>query len=251
MTGSIGITEEQLDTLGKRWTKRNGEVRWYVNDWMDAIGMEVQYYKTGNVADVYYHGGNGWHGENHPSNSWYKRYVQDTKVWIDAEGSVHVDYCKDEGVERDIIRKIGERIQNAISGAAVLCQRVIKRGAKVLKPIAGAWDRDTSGLAGVTADLITKINDNDANAERSYWYVRRADGKIGELNGPWETFHGEKDLWQCIELMYPQSYDCIQPDMIEAEPVRMRFDERFSAGPRGDADLKEWIIEGKAKGEEE
>lgn len=114
----IGITEEQLNGLGNRWAKKDGEVRWYVNDWQDAIGMEVVYYNTGNVSDVYYHGGNGWHGDGHPSNSWYYKNVAGTKVWLDAQGRVHVDYCKDAGVGRDIIAKVGERIQAAIDAQA-------------------------------------------------------------------------------------------------------------------------------------
>lgn len=109
-----GIEVEQLNALGNAWTKREGETRWYVNDWQDAIGLEVQYYKTGNVADV------SWppYGEDgHPSNCWYKKYVAGTKVWIDADGAVHVDYCKEDAVAKAVIEAVGGRIEAAIAGA--------------------------------------------------------------------------------------------------------------------------------------
>jgi hypothetical protein len=108
-----GVTEEVLDSLGKRWEKKDGQVRWYVNDWEDIIGLEVLYYNTGNISAVYYDNGNDWHGEGHPSNRWYARYVSGTKVWIDADGAVHVDYCKDAKVEKDIIAKVGAKISEA------------------------------------------------------------------------------------------------------------------------------------------
>jgi len=103
-----GITEEILNTLGNKWEKKTNEIRWYVNDWMDAIELEVGYYKTGNVSDV------AWHGDGR-SNCWYKKYVMGTKVWIDIDGAVHVDYCKETAVERAIIEAIGKRIEAAIS----------------------------------------------------------------------------------------------------------------------------------------
>lgn len=99
-----GIEVEQLNALGNAWSKKTGETRWYVNNWKEMIGLEVQYYNTGNVADVKM----GGHQE---SNNWYKKYVAATKVWVDAEGAVHVDYCREEDVEKRIIAAIDARIE--------------------------------------------------------------------------------------------------------------------------------------------
>ena len=103
------ITTEILNMIGNEWVKPgSGQIRYYVNDWKDLIGMEVEYYNTGNVCDVRYDGRN-------PSNCWFKKYVQSTKVWVDVEGGVHVDYCRDEYVEEHIIRVVTERIERLVA----------------------------------------------------------------------------------------------------------------------------------------
>ena len=98
------FTEEVLSKIGKKWTKKDGEIRWYVNDWQDLIGLEVSYYKTGNVSDVSLKG-------EHCSNCWFKKYVQGTKVWVDVQGGVHVDYCKEDFVEDAIVKAVGAKIK--------------------------------------------------------------------------------------------------------------------------------------------
>ena len=101
---NVGLTGEQLDSIGNRWEKKKGETRWYVNDWMKLIGLEVSYYKTGNVADVSLKG-------QHCSNCWFKKYVQGTKVWVDSEGRVHVDYCKESDVEKAIVEALDAKME--------------------------------------------------------------------------------------------------------------------------------------------
>ena len=91
------------EAIGKKWTKDNGEVRYYVNDWKDMIGLEVYYYKTGNVSSVFF-------GDKQWSNNFYKKYVMGTKVWIGENGKVHVDYCRDEDIEEIIIEAVEKRI---------------------------------------------------------------------------------------------------------------------------------------------
>ena len=92
-----------LETIGKKWTKKDGEVRYYVNDWKDMIGLEVEYYKTGNVSNVVFRG-------EQCSNCWFKKYVASTKVWISEDKKVHVDYCKDGVVENAIIEALEKKI---------------------------------------------------------------------------------------------------------------------------------------------
>lgn len=91
------------EAIGKKWSKSNGEVRYYVNDWKALIGLEVTYYKTGNVASVYL-------GDTEWSNNFYKKYVGPSKVWISETGEVHVDYCGDAEVKELIIQAVEKRI---------------------------------------------------------------------------------------------------------------------------------------------
>lgn len=91
------------ESIGKPWVSSRGELRFYVNDWMDMIDLDVEYYNTGNVCYV------AWHGEK-MSNSWFKRYVAGTKVWIGEDGQVHVDYCNRSSVESEIREALTARI---------------------------------------------------------------------------------------------------------------------------------------------
>lgn len=81
------------------WTARNGSVRYYVNDWKNIMDINVEYHNTGNVKSVVYDGFE-W------SNNYYKKRVSATKVWFDADGQVHVDYCGCEDLEKAIAEKV-------------------------------------------------------------------------------------------------------------------------------------------------
>lgn len=213
----IGITEEQLNGLGNRWAKKDGEVRWYVNDWQDAIGMEVVYYKTGNVSDVYYHGGNGWHGDGHPSNSWYYKNVAGTKVWIDIQGRVHVDYCKDAGVERDIVAKVGERVQ-AVLDAQAPVEVVVEVCAQ--------------------AEAQADVEEAEAPAEVAV-LVEREDGQQARVMVP----DAGEDVWACILEAYPTAYDLIDEGRILVDDgAGYGYDASF--GPGEDEALAMWLAEG-------
>ena len=97
------MTNEILSRIGKAWTKSNGEIRYYVNDWQEMIDLDVGYYKTGNVFDVTYKG-------ERRSNCWYKKYVSRTKVWVDESYKVHVDYCEDSDIEKAVVKAVGTKI---------------------------------------------------------------------------------------------------------------------------------------------
>ena len=217
----MGVTEEQLNGLGNRWAKRDGEVRWYVNDWMDAIGMEVVYYNTGNISDVYYHGGPASHGEGHPSNYWFKKSVAGTKVWIDIEGRVHVDYCKDAGVERDIIAKVGERIQAAIDAQA---------------PV--------EVVTEVCAQAEAQAPVEEAEGKLvAIMFVEREDGETAKVDLPIQA--EDEDVWTAIGREYPSSYDLMDERSIVPGYVSVdRWDARFRPGE--DSELTQWLKEGMA-----
>lgn len=102
---------EILNTIGKAWKKSDDEIRWYVNDWQEMIELDVRYYNTGNVSHV------EW-GEEEKSNCWFKRYVQRTKVWMDSDLKVHVDYCDESAVRKAIVNALESRIESLKSADA-------------------------------------------------------------------------------------------------------------------------------------
>ncbi len=212
----MGITEEQLNALGSAWTKREGETRWYVNDWQDAIGMEVVYYNTGNVSDVYYHGGPSSHGEGHPSNYWYKKNVAGTKVWIDAEGAVHVDYCKDDAVARDIVDRIGERIEAAMAPATESAEAVF------------AAEQEAEEAEDEVGPIEALV-------------VRKADGKTAKVEVP----DAGEGLWACIGKAFPRSYGLMDEKMVTTDGADRDWDDRFRPGE--DPELAEWLQECEAR----
>lgn len=90
-----------LAKIGKLWTPDRGQSRYYINNWMDLIGLTVYYYNTGNVSCV------EWKDGTEMSNNHYKRYIQNTKVWIGAEDRmVHIDYCDDARVKNKIAKAV-------------------------------------------------------------------------------------------------------------------------------------------------
>lgn len=74
----------------KEWKKSNGEIRYYVNNWKELIGLSAEHYNTGNVCYAELQG-------EKISNSQYYR-VSGAKVWHDEKGVVHVDYCHDGSI---------------------------------------------------------------------------------------------------------------------------------------------------------
>lgn len=65
------------------WTGRNGQTRRYVNNWTSIIGLDITYYKTGNIRHA------TWDGEAISNTS--ANALLGTKVWLDSDDTVHVD----------------------------------------------------------------------------------------------------------------------------------------------------------------
>ena len=61
---------------------RNGETRYYVNDLAGIIGLEVEYYQTGNIAGATLKG-------EYISNNKAARAVSGLKVWLTEDGEIH------------------------------------------------------------------------------------------------------------------------------------------------------------------
>lgn len=85
------------------WTGRNGQTRRYVNNWIEAVGFDVEYYKTGNIRSASING-------QQISNAAAGRLCG-VKVWIDSDDTIHIDHWAN-GTERYAItpEQIRERI---------------------------------------------------------------------------------------------------------------------------------------------
>lgn len=62
---------------------RNGQVRRYINDWHEAVGIEVEYYNSGNVREAALDG-------YRISNAAFQHL--DVKIWLDENDHIHIDY---------------------------------------------------------------------------------------------------------------------------------------------------------------
>lgn len=87
----------------KAWETSDGQVRVYLNGWKDVCGVEMDYYKTGNLRWATYKG-------ESVSNGWGTRNLMYTKVWIDQGGRIHVDGTYDRECAEDIEKTVAEAI---------------------------------------------------------------------------------------------------------------------------------------------
>jgi hypothetical protein len=76
------------------WTSRTGQVRRYINNWPAIVGLDVGYYKTGNIQSASLNG-------ERISNAEAGRLLS-AKVWIDAADEIHVDYNRSRTSDDDI-----------------------------------------------------------------------------------------------------------------------------------------------------
>ena len=91
---------EQIRKRASAWKARDGSIRYYVNDWKDLIGLNVEYHKSGNVSAVWFDDrDDDGLAENDPSNRSYGRYLAPVKVWFDEGAQLHIDHLDDEMTE--------------------------------------------------------------------------------------------------------------------------------------------------------
>jgi hypothetical protein len=83
----VAFTTENLVAIGGNRWQRNGHDRVYLNDWAELAGLDVSYYKSGNIN------GAAWQGEG-ISNSQARLILGSlSKVWFDAaDGKLHRRY---------------------------------------------------------------------------------------------------------------------------------------------------------------
>lgn len=87
------ITAEQAtDILGaKPWSNpRNDSTRYYLNDWMDLIGLKATYYKTGNISNVMLRGEQMSNADGYRMGAGQDAFGRGVvgKAWIE-NGQVH------------------------------------------------------------------------------------------------------------------------------------------------------------------
>lgn len=94
------------------WTAPNGQVRRYINNWLELAGIHVECYKTGNIRSVEIDD-----YEDRVSNAKGALTAQG-KVWLDADNGLHFDYHSDRGL-LSVDEKLA-RITAALTEAGVL-----------------------------------------------------------------------------------------------------------------------------------
>lgn len=99
-------TATTVKAILSEWTDSRGHVRRYCSNVAEIIGLEVDRYKTGNIATATVNGVG-------ISNSAAGRLLA-VKVWLDSDNQVHVDRWAD-GPERYVITKdaLAEAVRNA------------------------------------------------------------------------------------------------------------------------------------------
>jgi hypothetical protein len=45
------------------------------------------------------------------SNSHYNKYISGTKVWIDENDGIHIDYCRDDEIKSAIIKAVSKELK--------------------------------------------------------------------------------------------------------------------------------------------
>ena len=197
----IGITEEILDQLGSRWTKREGETRWYVDDVRGKVG------------------------------TWCRSEFSGVKVWLDAEGAVHVDHCLHEAVAKDIVEKIGRLVEAAVPAPAEEAAEVPAEDVEAMT----AW-----AVVEVSAQAEAEAPVEEAEARIVAVFVEREDGRQARVMVP----DVGEDVWTCILEAYPRSYDLMDEGRtVVDDGAGYSWDASFVPGE--DAELAVWLKEGR------
>lgn len=81
----FGRRQQTITThLGRAWTKIAGQTRYYIDNAWQYGGLELDFYKTGNIAGALYHGERISHAEAGRMASSFRN------AWIDEAGEVHL-----------------------------------------------------------------------------------------------------------------------------------------------------------------
>lgn len=82
----MSMNMDKVRQVGSEWKHpRTGEARYYLNEWHDMIeGLKIGRYNTGNISSA------TLDGEKISNGKAGKTINQVDKVWISADGDIHV-----------------------------------------------------------------------------------------------------------------------------------------------------------------
>ena len=94
------INMEKVRTEYKEWTPKSGQVRYYINDWMQISGIKLEYHGTGNLESLIID------GECSPISSYaWSKYSAHIKVWVGAEDcELNINYCNYDDVKDHVFK---------------------------------------------------------------------------------------------------------------------------------------------------
>ena len=97
------------------WTDRKGNTRRYINGWLEALyGLEVEYYKTGNINHAYISETDTDQEPGVLTNAGARR-LMGAKVWLDSADTIHVDYLDNRGHDGVTADGVRARIAQALN----------------------------------------------------------------------------------------------------------------------------------------
>lgn len=96
----------KIETIGKKWIHPGtGEVRYYINKAYTYGGLDVEFYKSGNVSDAYLN------GESISNRRARSLMASVDKVWMTEDGKIHaIGYS----TEHDFFKAVCEGIHKAL-----------------------------------------------------------------------------------------------------------------------------------------
>ena len=97
------LNMEKVRTECKEWTPESGQVRYYINDWMQISGVKLEYHGTGNLESL------NIDGECSPisSNYAWSKFCANVKVWVGTEDcELHIDCCDQDYIRGHVFKRV-------------------------------------------------------------------------------------------------------------------------------------------------
>lgn len=106
-TARPAITDQQAALIGRRWEGSNGTVRYYMNDWAELLGFQVERYNTGNLRSVRLPDGESI---SNSKAAWLltgKVFIQDGKLYaqVDWEAAGIAPIPMQDAIRAEITRR--------------------------------------------------------------------------------------------------------------------------------------------------
>jgi hypothetical protein len=79
------ITDEQAALIGRRWESSNGTVRYYINNWAEILGFEIDRYHSGAIRFCHIPGVDFISNRKAERLLCGKVYIQDGKLYAQVD----------------------------------------------------------------------------------------------------------------------------------------------------------------------